>query len=63
MLEQLEHLPFEIDSRYARSLLSYKLPEEAFRKFVGISRYAFNAVSLLVTYASFCQFAGKTENP
>lgn len=57
MLEQLEHLPFEFDRRYAESLLSYKLPEEALRRYVGISRYAFNAVSLLVTYASFCRFA------
>jgi asparagine synthase (glutamine-hydrolysing) len=57
MLEQLEHLPFEYDLEYASSLLSYKLPEEALRRFVGISRYAFNAASLLVTYASFCKFA------
>jgi hypothetical protein len=58
MLEQLEHLPFDYDREYARSLLSFKLAEEGLRRFVGISRYAFNAASLLVTYASFCRFAG-----
>lgn len=53
LLRQFDRLPFNYDRKYAEALLDHKLTEDAFRKYIGISRYAFHAPALLATYASF----------
>jgi hypothetical protein len=55
LLERLERLPFAVDKQYAESLVTPKLAERWFRDHVGISRQVTQAVSLLVTYASFAE--------
>lgn len=57
MLSRLDGLPFEVDSRYAASLLSPKLSEDLFRDHVGISRFATHAINVLVTHAAFTSLA------
>jgi hypothetical protein len=57
MVSSLIDLPFDYDQEYVADLVQPKLAEELFRKHVSIGRYAFNAISLLVTYASFSKFA------
>ncbi len=57
MLKRLEDLPFEVDHRYAESLLSPKLAEDLFREHVGISRFATHAINVLVTHAAFTRLA------
>ena len=59
MLNSLSDLPFDYDQKYVRDLLQPKLAEELFRQHVSIGHYAFNAIALLVTYASFTEFASK----
>jgi asparagine synthetase B (glutamine-hydrolysing) len=57
MLKQLEGLPFSVDAEYAESLLSPRLSEDLFRRFVGISRFATHAINVLVTHAAFTHLA------
>ena len=57
LLGAMEALPFDFDHDFAEAMVSQKLTEEAFRRHVGISRFAFHAPSLLATYASFCRVA------
>lgn len=57
MLSRLEGLPFEVDSRYAASLVSPKLTEDLFRDHVGLGRFATHAINVLVTHAAFTGLA------
>jgi asparagine synthetase B (glutamine-hydrolysing) len=53
LLELLDHLPFEWDRTYVEEILRPKLAEDLYRRHVSIDRYAFRAIGLLATYASF----------
>lgn len=53
MLDRLHDLPFDVDQRYAQSLVEPKVSEKLFRENVGIGRYVTPAISMLATYASF----------
>jgi hypothetical protein len=56
LLSTIRNLPFEYDSSYVDDLLSRKRAEELFRNHVGLGHYAFHAVSMLATYASFARY-------
>lgn len=59
LLTSMSDLPFNYNKEYVSDLVRPKLAEELFRKYVSIGHYAFNAIALLVTYASFTKFASK----
>lgn len=63
MLNAISDLPFEYNHQYVTDLLQPKLPEDLFRKHISIGHYAFNAISLLVTYASFTKPFSDTPQP
>jgi asparagine synthetase B (glutamine-hydrolysing) len=56
LLAAIQNLPFEYDSSYVDDLLRRKRAEELFRNHVGLGHYAFHAVSMLATYASFARY-------
>jgi asparagine synthetase B (glutamine-hydrolysing) len=56
MIAAVNDLVFDYDSHYVEDLCKHKLPESLFRKHVGISHYTMNAISLLVTYASYMRY-------
>lgn len=61
MLSSLSDLPFDYNQEYVRNLIQPKLAEELFRKYVSIGHYAFNAICLLATYASFSKFVSRNK--
>ncbi|MEX2201004.1 MAG: asparagine synthetase B family protein [Dongiaceae bacterium] len=56
LLAAVRDLPFDYDMSYIDDLLKPKRAEELFRNHVGLGRYAFHAISLLATYASFTRY-------
>lgn len=57
VLECLEGLPFEWDRRYVEDLLRPKRAEDLYRRRISLDQYAFRAIGLLLTYASFARNA------
>lgn len=51
--KKLTNLPFSVNSDFMESLFTNKFSERVFRKYIGISQYTSNVLSMLLTYASF----------
>jgi hypothetical protein len=62
LLTSLSTLPFDYNQQYISNLVRPKLAEELFRKHVSLGHYAFNAISLLATYANISKFASKINS-
>jgi len=63
LVELAAGLPFPYDKGYIQNLLKKKWAEEIYRDYFTLGRYAFHAISLLVTYASFTKYSRNVYNP
>jgi len=57
MIESMKGLPFKYSESYVKDLIRPKLAEEFYRRFLIDTNYAFHAIAILATYASFTKFS------
>jgi hypothetical protein len=53
ILEQLQDLPFEVNTKYLENVLRNKRAENWYRNKVSIGHHTMQAIGLLASYASF----------
>jgi hypothetical protein len=53
MLNQMQDLPFAVNTKYVNTILRAKYPETWYRNKVSIAHHTMQAIGLLASYASF----------
>jgi hypothetical protein len=53
ILEQLQDLPFEVNTKYLENVLRNKRAENWYRNKISIGHHTMQAIGLLASYASF----------